>query len=304
MLIVLHIPMDRFIEFLEKNRRKNITTVTPGGNHGDTLIHMGLIKKLRELDIKYNSINLEKEYNAHPIIGLKFLINIALWKLGTSRGFRLIEIPENTDLILFEGGGYMSDIWYGPALIQQISKRNPQPIAIAPQSYLFDKTDPNDFFKDGRDVKLFCREKFSLKHLEEQKLSSNIEIELSQDTALYLEKKDLDKYIKPCDEYYELIAFRKDRESILTNNTKKKVLRECINPLEKDISMTKQLEDFVSWVANAGKVYTDRLHVAILAKIMDKKTRLYPNKYYKNIGVWEYSLKESISFINENISEF
>jgi hypothetical protein len=152
---------------------------------------MGLIKKLKEFDIQFNSINLEEQYNLHLDIVLKFLVNIALWKLGTSRGFRLIEIPEKTDLILFEGGGYMSDIWYGPALLQQILKRNPQPIAIAPQSYLFDKTNPNEFFKDGREVTLFCRETFSLKHLEELKLSSNIEIELSQDTALYLEKKIL-----------------------------------------------------------------------------------------------------------------
>jgi exopolysaccharide biosynthesis predicted pyruvyltransferase EpsI len=204
-----------------------------------------------------------------------------------------------TELILFEGGGYMSDIWYGPVLIQQISKRNPQPIAIAPQSYLFEKTDLNNFFKDGREVTLFCRERFSIKHLEELRLSPNIEIELSQDTALYLEKKDLEKYIKPCDEDYDLIAFRKDRESILTDKTRKKVLEECKNPFEKDISMTKQLEDFVSMVANANKVYTDRLHVAILAKIMNKKTKLYPNKYYKNLGVWEYSLKDSITFVNE-----
>jgi exopolysaccharide biosynthesis predicted pyruvyltransferase EpsI len=61
--------------------------------------------------------------------------------------------------------------------------------------------------------------------------------------------------------------------------------------------MEKTLTDFVSTVYNAKNIYTDRLHVAILSKILDKKATLFGNKYHKNKGVWEHSLREDVEFI-------
>lgn len=284
------------MEFLEAHKHEVFTTLTPGGNHGDTLIHMGMIKKLKEKKIKYSPINLEKLYNDNLLIGLKYLTNIALWKTGSSRGFKLIDIPPDTDLILFEGGGYMSDIWYGPTLLQQVIQRNPRPIAVAPQSYLFNKTNLNSVIKGCREVTLFCREKYSKEHLRKLKLPPSVEIKQSQDTALYLEKEDLKGFIKPIGDDYELLSFRKDKESIISKKTKKSIRETCFNPVERDISKESNLGDFISWVANAKEVFTDRLHVAILGHVLDKKTTLFANIYHKNKGVWEYSLRESIKF--------
>ena len=60
-----------------------------------------------------------------------------------------------------------------------------------------------------------------------------------------------------------------------------------------DISKRGRLEDFVSAVANADRIFTDRLHVAILAHTLGKEATLYDNRYHKNRGVYEYSLRKN-----------
>jgi exopolysaccharide biosynthesis predicted pyruvyltransferase EpsI len=47
------------------------------------------------------------------------------------------------------------------------------------------------------------------------------------------------------------------------------------------------------------KIDTDRLHVAIGATLLEKKVTLFPNSYYKNKAVYDYSLRKfpNISFI-------
>jgi len=290
--------MDSFEEFLKENRDKYMSVITPGGNHGDTLIHMGLIKKLDEHNIEYTCLNLEKQYDENLLLGAKYLVNIGLWKLGSDLGFKLLELPEETELILFEGGGYMSDVWYGPTLLRQVMKRNTAPVAVGPQSYLFTKTRFHQYFEDGRPAYLFCREKYSYEHLKKKGLPSNVIVSVSPELALYLVEEDLKEFIEKRDGGYELIALRKDKESALKGPAQEEIIQMCDNPLVTDISAEKTLKDFVSTVYNAKKVYTDRLHVAILSKILGKKVTLFGNMYHKNRGVWEYSLMEYADYVD------
>ena len=51
-----------------------------------------------------------------------------------------MEIPKDTEIILFQGGGYMSDIWYGPVLLRQVLKHYNAPIVVGPQSFFFKRT--------------------------------------------------------------------------------------------------------------------------------------------------------------------
>jgi exopolysaccharide biosynthesis predicted pyruvyltransferase EpsI len=289
--------MDSFEKYLKYNQDKFMSVITPGGNHGDTLIHMSLMKKLEEYEIEYICFNLENLCRDNLLLGAKYLVNIGLWKIGSSLGFKLIDLPHTTKLILFEGGGYMSDIWYGPTLLKQTMERSSAPVAVGPQSYLFSKTKFHQYFTDGRPVHLFCREKYSLEHLEKCSLPGNVSVSLSPELALYLTMEDLEDYIEPRSGSYELISLRKDRESAINETTRNKIIQLSENPLIADISMEKTLTDFISTVYNAEYVYTDRLHVSILSKILGKKATLLGNKYHKNKGVWEYSLRESIEFI-------
>jgi len=292
--------MDAFEEFLREHSGERLCTVTPGGNHGDTLIHMGLIKKLDECGIGYTSLNLEEVYGRDAVTGLKYVLNIASWKMGLEAGFQLLEIPADTDIILFEGGGYMNDIWYGPVLLRQILKGHPQPVVVAPQSYWFESTDLMGYIKDGRHVTLFCRELKSLELLQGIDRPPNVGLKTSGDTALYLDADDLTPLIRPAGEPYDLFCFRKDKESMIAPERRREIVESSDAPLYEDISKKGTLGDFISTVANARQIHTDRLHVAITAYILGKGAKLYPNRYHKNRGVYEYSLSEDreIRFID------
>lgn len=289
--------MDNFEKYLQINIDKKFFVITPGGNHGDTLIHMALIKKLHEYNIKYNFFNLETQYKYNPILSTKYLINIGLWKKGSEKSLKLMEIPKDTEIILFEGGGYMNDIWYGPVLLKQALKQHIAPIAVGPQSFFFKRTILKNYFNDNRPIDLFCRESYSLKHLQELNLPDTVSIQLSPELALYLTCKDLNPYIEQRTMEYELISFRKDNESAIENTTINKIISLTSNPHISDISTQKTLTDFISTVNNAKEIYTDRLHIAILAKILGKKVTLFGNKYHKNQGVWEHSLQDDVTFV-------
>lgn len=289
--------MDAFTEFLRENRDRNTIVVTPGGNHGDTLIHMGLVKKLDEQGVSYSGFNLEQAYKSSLALGGKYLLNIFFWKTGIDAGFKLLDVPEDVELVLFDGGGYMNDVWYGPALLKAVINQTKAPIAVAPQSYLFNRTRLADCFMDDRETTLFCRERYSYDHLTGQRLPPNVQLKLSPDLALYLTPEDLAEFITPIEERYQLIAMRLDRESTVTGNLIREIEQACDNPVSRDVSMEGSLKDFVSWVANAETVYTDRLHGAITSSTLGKDVTLYGNRYHKNRGVWEYSLRESVRFV-------
>jgi exopolysaccharide biosynthesis predicted pyruvyltransferase EpsI len=281
---------DEFTSFLKEHRDDRICTVTPGGNHGDTLIHMGLVKVLDSLGVEYTCLNLKEVYGERPTVALKYLVNIAAWRTGLNLGFGLLDIPEDADLILFEGGGYMNDIWYGPVLLRQVLRRHRKPVAVAPQSYAFRGTDFMGMLPRDRSVTLFSRERYSLEHLSEMTRPPNVRLKLSQDTALYLQEGDLTPLVEPYGESYDLVSFREDKESLVPEREKAAVKKACENPRIEDVSVRGSLSDFVSAVADARRIYTDRLHVSILAHILGKEVTLYGNRYHKNKGVYERSL--------------
>ena len=282
--------MDDFERFLSRHSDDRILVVTPGGNHGDTLIHLGLEKKLRELRIDYKTLNLEVEGLRRPSLGVKYLLNIASWRLGLRRIFKLLD-TEGFDLLLFEGGGYMSDLWYGPVLMMEAVRMHDKPIAVAPQSYWFRGEGFRELLGGGRPITLFCREPYSYRHLLEMELPPSVEVHVSDDTSLYLEPGDLERYIQPRRGGYDLVCFRGDRESAISEALKRSILAMAVDPLVGDISKRRSFEEFISTVAHAERVYTDRLHVAILAALLRRDTLLIGVRYHKNLGVYEYSLR-------------
>lgn len=288
--------MDPFDSFLHEHRDMKTILVTPGGNHGDILIHMGHIKKMEEHGYDYTCFNLEEKYGRNPLLAGKYLINIALWKLGSKNGFKLVDVPEDTELILFEGGGYINDIWFGQTLLNQVMKRNGQEIVVGPQSYRF-KEPTIETYDNSRKVTLFCREEASLSHLKHMDFPDNITFDASPEVALYLDRDDLNNYITWRAGGYELVAFRKDKESAVDPFTLKELLNQCENPLQLDVSVKGSITDFVSTVEHSDRIFTDRLHVAILGTILGKEVTLFGNMYHKNRGVYEYSLRDRISFI-------
>ncbi|WGM88491.1 MAG: polysaccharide pyruvyl transferase family protein [Candidatus Bathyarchaeum tardum] len=313
--------MDSLEETLIKYRDRRFIVIEPGGNHGDTLIYKGMMKKLLQLQIKHMVLKYDERFKSRLFNILYFVfwknfLKILIYsttKLSETCSLKIngldLWLYENllvpfkiqaapTDVILIHGGGNINDLWQGVRLLKSVLKYNPcNIIIVAPQTYWFNKTCFSSLFsKTKEDIFLFCREKFSYKLLSSLKLTKNVHVFLSNDTAFYLTKEDFNIFQE---DNYSLICLRTDKESrgIPEIETSKRLLKETSlaqvsknKLLIKDLSVIGNFNDFIRLIGTSKQVYTDRLHVAILATILGKETFLYPNSYYKNKGVYEYSL--------------
>ena len=120
-------------------------------------------------------------------------------------------------------------------------------------------------------VWLVCREKESFT----QCLKHTNNVLLADDFAFDF---DYEPYKKQGDG--TLKAFRADKEK---------------TPLKgKDISVGKESDwdAFVKEIAEYEIVHTNRLHIGIVATMLGKEVYLYPNSYFKNKAVFDYSLSK------------
>lgn len=286
-----------FTEFLVKNRKKRFHIVSLPGNHGDILIHQGLFKKLKELDIPFYNTNIKKNrlYYIYRTLHSRFGV--------TGR----ITIKNDCDFILFQGGGYMSDftgLCNGLRLLECVS-RYAKPIVFAPQAFYFTNVDFKKILEKAEsEIYLFCREKQSFQLLQEMNLPGHIYSFVSPDTAFYFNKSDFND----TNGGYDLVSFRKGGESKLSSLEKETFIKYLEGIGRKiyceDVSISGTYQDFVQIIAGADRIFTDRLHVAILGSILEKKTILFPNIYFKNKAVYNYSLIEYLeTYFFDSIKE-
>lgn len=275
-------------QFLSENKEAFFTVIQPGGNNGDELIYKGLNKELVNFNIKYD----ERKYR-DGIISKK-IIDINK-RFGTN--LKEVNINKKTNIILVHGGGNMDDKWgQGTRLLKNLILNFDIPIAVAPQTFHFMKTNlPEVLRKAKQEIYLFCREETSYLFLKNMQLPRNIKVQLSDDTAFYLNKEDF-----PCPDCdtksdYALLCFRTDEESKtsleIINKFKEVLMDMNLEIINKDISLNHSFKDFVSVIAGAKIVVTDRLHVGISSSILEKPILLLPNSYFKNKAVYEFSIK-------------
>jgi len=318
--------LDKLEETIFRYRNSRFVVVEPGGNHGDRLIYNGMMKKLKQLEIKHIVLQYKEDFKSSLLATLYFgpwnrILRVARsanklsksWILAINKldkwiyekSLKPYKIPATpSDVILIHGGGNMNDLWQGIRLLKNVLQHNNHNVIIVgPQTYGFNETRfPALFVKAKQDIYLFCREKFSYNLLTSLKLPKNVHVHLSHDTTFYLSKEDF--HVRQGN--YDLICLRTDKESALFQKEKDiaKFLEELnrLGQLErkivKDLSLHGNFRDFVRLIEASKRVYTDRLHVAILATILGKETVLYSNSYYKNIGVYEYSLSNYYPNVN------
>lgn len=267
--------MDSFIEALEEYAPKSVCVVHPsGGNHGDTLILRGICKKLSDLNVNFNV----EYYRYFSTLGKIFI------------PFRHIDF-DKYDLIILRGGGYINDVWrHGSTILADLA-RNASNIIVAPQSFWLTRKKPFiEIYLKGIDanIQIFAREKYSFEALKKCRFASNVEVKLSQDSSFYLDKKDLIDLINHdfINQNGQLICFRQDNES-KRYDVNRLNIPQAQNRL---LSKVATLEEYLSAINEASSIYTDRLHIAIAGSILGKKVYLYSNTYWKNRGVYEYSL--------------
>ncbi|MEM5853678.1 MAG: polysaccharide pyruvyl transferase family protein [Candidatus Aenigmatarchaeota archaeon] len=297
--------------------------IHPSGSKGDQLIVMGMEKKLKELNIRYRLFHLRLEssffnqvsnYVHRKLLNnkLKVLKKESLRVISSATSFinnqmnrkrRLIPNTSST-IFLLRGGAYLNDIWKEyhimHTVFQVVHNKPYSKIIIAPQSFYFSSTHFSSFLsKIKNEIHIFCREKYSYDLLNSMVFPRNVHIYLSPDTSLYLSKEDFQLQDKYQREAYILIAPRKDRESIVMWKIDKMISSKT-KILFGDIIHLPKFNDYVNIIWGARQIYTDRLHNAILAAILGKETYLYPNSYYKNKGVYEFSLKKfpNVKFVD------
>jgi exopolysaccharide biosynthesis predicted pyruvyltransferase EpsI len=199
-----------------------------------------------------------------------------------------ISSPKGNDVLFIDGGGNFVD-YYSDIKDFLIKKPNLyKEIVILPHTIFGNEQIDilNNLFGN---ITVFCREKVSFKFLKEKFANGNVY--LWHDCAFY------NNFQKNPNGQGVLNAFREDKESVIENTPKS----------NHDISYngyaTKPLNEFVDYLNKYEEVNTDRLHVAICGVLLGKKVNLFPNSYYKNKAVFDYSLYKfpNISFL-ENVN--
>ena len=313
--------MDPFQQILSKYRGSHVLLVDPGGGFGDQLILMGISKQLKKFEVNQSILHLEIGRN---ILRLAFVQAEKMFprlqtilissrpnalertlRRGKSRPVARPVINGEFDAIVMNGGAYLSNIWkgYGAlSAIAPIAKRNPNAaIIFAPQSFV---ANGSERFEEmvtslGREVHIFCREMPSYSLLKSLQFPRSVRLGLSPDAALYTSQADFNAQ---SENRYVLVAPRLDRESIVKWDLRKMWKFWPRSSVRfGDVNLLPNFPTFIASVAHASRVFTDRLHVSILASILGKETYLLPNSYHKNRGVFDFSLKHfhKTHFIDE-----
>lgn len=202
-------------------------------------------------------------------------------------GERCIDIdsPKHNNVLFIDGGGNFVD-YYSDISDFLIKKPNLyKEIVILPHT-IFGEKQVQILNNISSSLTVFCRERISAEFLRDRITRGSVY--LWHDCAFYNEFPQVPEGI------YTLNAFRSDKES------KTRTLPESNTDISFDGYATKPLDGFIDILKGCKRINTDRLHVAIGAALLGKQVRLFPNSYYKNRAVFDYSLKKfsNVSFID------
>lgn len=195
---------------------------------------------------------------------------------------------KKNDILLIDGGGNLVD-YYDDVRNFLLKKHNLyKEIVLLPHTIFGDKQ--IEFLsKLGNNTTIFCRERESAKFVDSY--AKNCKVFLWHDCAFYNKFKKSDKGTGT------LNAFRSDIESIV------KHLPESNIDISYNGYATKPLNEFLTTIEQFEEINTDRLHVAITSMLLGKKVNLFPNSYFKNKAVFDYSLNKfsNIKFKNQEL---
>lgn len=209
--------------------------------------------------------------------------------------FRFGELYNNvTDVLIFGGGGNLIEGLYSEGRdFLRDNVKNFAKIIIMPSTI----KGYEDFFIENKDNLIVCaREKTTFKSLLSLGYIKDKNLLLAHDMAFYLDRSKYTNDITPFKG--EVKCFRTDNESFdrqwKENNH--------------DISLTwngdywdnihlarSSTTCLISFLQEYSTINTDRLHIAILGSLLDKKVNFYSNSYYKNEAVYNNSIKNYYS---------
>lgn len=210
-----------------------------------------------------------------------------LFSLNISEQYVDVSSPKYNKVLFIDGGGNFVN-YYSDVRDFLVKKSNIYgEIVILPHT-IFGEKQVEVLNNVSSDLTIFCREKISAKFLQNRLLHNRVY--LWHDCAFYNDFSQISSGVGV------LNAFRSDKESILSTRP------ESNNDLSYNGYATKPMNELIMILQKYSQVDTDRLHIAICATLLGKKVKLFPNSYYKNKAVFDYSLKKfpNISFVENN----
>ena len=202
---------------------------------------------------------------------------ILLKSLNIKEQYVTISSPKYNNVLFIDGGGnfvdYYSDV--KNFLLKKASLYDE--IIILPHT-IFGEKQIKVLNNISSKLTIFCREKISAKFVENKLIKGNVY--LWHDCALY------NTFPVRVKGRGILNVFRSDKESILHKLPKSNI------DLSYDGYATKSLSKLINILQKYRQINTDRLHIAICATLLRKQVKLFPNSYYKNKAVFDYSLKK------------
>ena len=262
------------IEFLQRRFGPDFTVafMPNGGNLGDGLIASATMQAFDKAKIDWRILRGGRE-NIRP-----------------------------TDILVHGGGGSLVKLYEGTVASLKFMATLNRPIVVFPQTV----RNHSEFWQNCGAMTVFCRDPTSLAYIQQ---FTHVESYLCDDMAVMLDVSS-----PPFSCVAEL------RRRILTNNVPKSTLNifrsdgessgNSFSDVSFDLSdiayptMKSQGEIdahtvfFMTAIAGADLIQTDRLHVAVAAGLLNIPTNFFDNSYGKNRGVYEFTIRDRFPSIN------
>ena len=257
------------------------------GNGGDALIAAGVFKLFRNYRVDFEIISQSEQFDP-------------------------------TDKIIFyPGGGNLVKEYNNAAKFLDKIKHSAKEIVVLPHTINSHSHLLRSF---GQNVTLFAREVRTFDFLKGMGLQCRIF--LDHDTAFMLDPDDFIEYSSGDSDkilrrlYFRKIlsfnsglrvlnAFRLDVESVDLKipydniDVSNRINYRC--QMDDEYLVRKTVADIFKFLRNFDIIYTNRLHIAIAAALLNKTVWMYPNSYWKNKEVYHYSISqrfEKVKFID------
>lgn len=217
-------------------------------------------------------------------------INLACWMFLSGR-FRHVELcgadtKPSHRIVFIGGGGNLVEPLYR-RIAEVVRRLAPDhSIHIFPATvYGYDEI----LRRCGAGLRIVCREAVSYQFV--CRAAPEAAIRLGHDAAFALASELLRRTpIKAAPHGIEAKLYRTDLERAIDENGGLDIMAQQHSPWLDMETAARWIDVVARYLLGFSRVYTDRLHCAILSAILDRETVLLPNSYFKNSAVFDQSL--------------
>jgi len=287
-------PFHKFLATIKD--RKTYFDELPGGNCGDAIILMGARHLLQKT------------------------------------GCRLVDSPRDAEQILIRGSGNWVDIYQTDfkRLVNYRSNHSNLPLIVGPSTYRFRDLNFRKVCEIGSSPFIFfARDEISATVMREIGLPKHCQVHVSHDLAFELQDSEFIRtLVKESSEKHVLVAMRKDKEGVagvlvkmrgtwlpkkirrpfsyIRDRMVARVSKDTISTIlerenvpntlpiiYRDVAASLSFDEFVSTIRDAALIVTNRLHVAVLGHLLNKRVILVcSGDYHKHklTGVYNLSM--------------